>query len=299
LELDDQHEKKKHADTVASWESLAALMKQILNVFECSQLNKGTCEIADCLAELTEKGDGTTIFGGGDSMFAEDKAGLAEEVAHICNGGGANLELLGGNVLPGEATLDGAAKPVEYENHENHVNHESHDNHENHEHKHDERHDHEHNQNYQKYRGDANHQNHQQHEHKHTERHRHEYDHKGKTNHDEHDIQESEERMARLRAKLLREPVHAGKAGQETWTHNGKEYTDYQKYMRALGMLGPDYYCAELDDESTEGGDQHGSDYDEHVDDAGHDECSDKSYQQWLDYHQYMHYQHQLTTGST
>jgi len=105
FELDDEHEKKKQMDMKALFEPFLTLMQQVLKVFESSQSNKGMCDIAEFLAELTEKSGAMSFTGGGDSMSAVNKAGLAKKMSHISTGGDANLELLGGSVLPGEATL--------------------------------------------------------------------------------------------------------------------------------------------------------------------------------------------------
>merc|ERR1712060_970754 len=78
-----------------------------MGVFEFEAFSKGTFAVADTLAELTAKGC-TTIIGGGDSVAAVEKAGLAEKMSHISTGGGASLELLEGKVLPGVAALQEA-----------------------------------------------------------------------------------------------------------------------------------------------------------------------------------------------
>merc|ERR1719454_1405060 len=61
-----------------------------MGVFEFEAFSKGTFAVADCLAELTGTGC-TTIIGGGDSVAAVEKAGLAEKMSHISTGGGASL----------------------------------------------------------------------------------------------------------------------------------------------------------------------------------------------------------------
>jgi len=79
-----------------------------MGVFESPQFAKGTYDIAECLAELTEKNGAISIIGGGDSVSAVNKSGLAPKMSHISTGGGASLELLEGKVLPGVAALDDA-----------------------------------------------------------------------------------------------------------------------------------------------------------------------------------------------
>merc|ERR1711990_768151 len=78
-----------------------------MGVFEMEAFAKGTFAVADTMAEATANGC-TTIVGGGDSVAAVEKAGLAEKMSHISTGGGASLELLEGKVLPGVSALDKA-----------------------------------------------------------------------------------------------------------------------------------------------------------------------------------------------
>merc|ERR1712199_135392 len=76
-----------------------------MGVFEMDAFAKGTFGVANTLADLTSKGC-ITIIGGGDSVAAVEKAGLADKMSHISTGGGASLELLEGKVLPGVAALN-------------------------------------------------------------------------------------------------------------------------------------------------------------------------------------------------
>jgi phosphoglycerate kinase len=78
-----------------------------MGVFEFDKFAAGTNAIAHTLAELSAKGT-ITIIGGGDSVAAVEKVGVAEKMSHISTGGGASLELLEGKVLPGVAALDEA-----------------------------------------------------------------------------------------------------------------------------------------------------------------------------------------------
>jgi phosphoglycerate kinase len=78
-----------------------------MGVFEFDAFSKGTYDVAEALAKLTGTGC-TTIIGGGDSVAAVEKAGLADKMSHISTGGGASLELLEGKVLPGVAALQEA-----------------------------------------------------------------------------------------------------------------------------------------------------------------------------------------------
>lgn len=78
-----------------------------MGVFEFDKFAAGTDAVAHSLAAITETG-ADTIIGGGDSVAAVEKVGVAEKMSHISTGGGASLELLEGKVLPGIAALDEA-----------------------------------------------------------------------------------------------------------------------------------------------------------------------------------------------
>lgn len=99
-------------DSVKTFQDALADCKTVIwngpmGVFEIDKFAKGTEAIAHTLSELTPKGT-TTIIGGGDSVAAVEKVGLADKMSHISTGGGASLELLEGKELPGVAALDEA-----------------------------------------------------------------------------------------------------------------------------------------------------------------------------------------------
>ena len=72
-----------------------------MGVFEIDAFAQGTIGVARAVAGVK----GTTIVGGGDSIAAITKAGVADRITHISTGGGASLEFLGGQTLPGVAAL--------------------------------------------------------------------------------------------------------------------------------------------------------------------------------------------------
>ena len=76
-----------------------------MGVFEFDKFAAGTEAIANT---LSEKSDAVTIIGGGDSVAAVEKVGVADKMSHISTGGGASLELLEGKTLPGIVALDDA-----------------------------------------------------------------------------------------------------------------------------------------------------------------------------------------------
>ncbi len=65
-----------------------------MGVFERPQFAEGTRQVAQAVADATEKNDATTIIGGGDSAAAIEQLGLSDKVSHVSTGGGASLEFL-------------------------------------------------------------------------------------------------------------------------------------------------------------------------------------------------------------
>jgi phosphoglycerate kinase len=76
-----------------------------MGMFEEKPFDEGTVAIAKAVADATDKG-AVSIVGGGDSVAAVNQAGLDDKISHISTGGGATLEFLAGDVLPGVAALD-------------------------------------------------------------------------------------------------------------------------------------------------------------------------------------------------
>jgi phosphoglycerate kinase len=93
-------------ETVATYTALVARAKTVvwngpMGVFEMPPFDEGTNALAHAVATV----EGTTIVGGGDSVSAVSKSGVAGRITHISTGGGASLEFLGGRTLPGVAAL--------------------------------------------------------------------------------------------------------------------------------------------------------------------------------------------------
>jgi phosphoglycerate kinase len=92
--------------TIAAYSAALADAKTVvwngpMGVFEIDAFAQGTMGVARAVANVR----GTTIVGGGDSIAAIRKSGVADRITHISTGGGASLEFLGGRTLPGVAVL--------------------------------------------------------------------------------------------------------------------------------------------------------------------------------------------------
>ena len=101
----------------ASEESLEHWKKIILNsktilwngpvgVFEFENFAHGTGEIAKYVAQATQENGAFSLVGGGDSVAAVNKFGLADKVSYVSTGGGAMLEAIEGKILPGVAAIN-------------------------------------------------------------------------------------------------------------------------------------------------------------------------------------------------
>jgi len=94
-------------ETVKMFNQVLAQAKTVvwngpMGVFEFPEFSKVTFAVAKALADIKA----TTIIGGGDSAAAVEQSGLAEKMTHISTGGGACLEFLEGQILPGVAALN-------------------------------------------------------------------------------------------------------------------------------------------------------------------------------------------------
>jgi phosphoglycerate kinase len=73
-----------------------------MGMFEHAPFDAGTRAIAQSVADA----DAISIVGGGDSVAAISEAGVADRITHVSTGGGASLEFLAGDILPGVAALN-------------------------------------------------------------------------------------------------------------------------------------------------------------------------------------------------
>ncbi len=96
-------------ETTANFSEVIAGAKTILwngpmGIFEDARFAEGTFGVAKAVCEATRNG-AMSIIGGGDSVKALNMAGLGDQVTFMSTGGGASLEFLEGNELPGVASL--------------------------------------------------------------------------------------------------------------------------------------------------------------------------------------------------
>ncbi|MBO4871220.1 MAG: phosphoglycerate kinase [Muribaculaceae bacterium] len=98
-------------ESLKNWKEIILASKTILwngpvGVFEFENFAHGTGEIAKYVAEATKNG-AYSLVGGGDSVAAVNKFGLADQVSYVSTGGGAMLEAIEGKTLPGVAAIKG------------------------------------------------------------------------------------------------------------------------------------------------------------------------------------------------
>lgn len=98
-------------ESIVAWKKIIMDSKTILwngpvGVFEFENFAKGTGEIAKAVAQATQENGAYSLVGGGDSVAAVNKFGLADKVSYVSTGGGAMLEAIEGKVLPGVAAIE-------------------------------------------------------------------------------------------------------------------------------------------------------------------------------------------------
>ena len=98
-------------ESIEEWKKIILASKTILwngpvGVFELENFAKGTGKIAKAVAQATQENGAYSLVGGGDSVAAVNKFGLADKVSYVSTGGGAMLEAIEGKVLPGVAAIE-------------------------------------------------------------------------------------------------------------------------------------------------------------------------------------------------
>lgn len=99
-------------ESLENWKKIILDSKTILwngpvGVFELENFAHGTGEIAKYVAQATQENGAFSLVGGGDSVAAVNKFGLADKVSYVSTGGGAMLEAIEGKTLPGVAAIKG------------------------------------------------------------------------------------------------------------------------------------------------------------------------------------------------
>ncbi len=99
-------------ESLENWKKIILESKTILwngpvGVFEMENFAHGTGQIAKYVAQATQENGAFSLVGGGDSVAAVNKFGLADKVSYVSTGGGAMLEAIEGKVLPGVAAIEG------------------------------------------------------------------------------------------------------------------------------------------------------------------------------------------------
>ena len=98
-------------ESLVHWKEIILNSKTILwngpvGVFEFENFAHGTGEIAKYVAQATQENGAFSLVGGGDSVAAVNKFGLADKVSYVSTGGGAMLEAIEGKILPGVAAIN-------------------------------------------------------------------------------------------------------------------------------------------------------------------------------------------------